>query len=404
MKKFNKNILAFILIFAFIIAGYSGKLFAYLKDNALETAIDVKNGQLDSIYGFIQSVDDNLGERLSYHDQMMDMNSAKENILGNRVIFKEDSVVVKTDAGNMMGLRKKVTTEEIQSTVSVIEQLKDVAVSNGAEFLYCLAPRKELYESAPANVENHCAENYSGFVSEMDNRQIPCIGFVDSLRENGIADEDIFFSTDHHWKPLSGFIAANTILDELYRRYGFTYDKQKTDIQDYTIETYHDLFLGSYGRKAGRFFSWKGADDFDVISPGFDTHLTEEQPAKGEKRQGGFDDTVLFQDNLKKDYYHTATYATYCGGDFRLQIIKNLKNPEGKKALLVRDSFAGVVAPFLALQFSELHICDMRNFEYFVGEKINLEDYIRDTNPDYVIVLYSDVSSLEGSDGRYDFF
>ena len=81
-------------------------------------------------------------------------------------------------------------------------------------------------------------------------------------------------------------------------------------------------------------------------------------------------------------------------------IVRNMS----KKILLIRDSFACVVAPFLALQTSELHICDMRNYEYYVGEKLNAEEYIKQIKPDYVIVLYSGVSSIEKSNGKYDFF
>ena len=85
-----------------------------------------------------------------------------------------------------------------------------------------------------------------------------------------------------------------------------------------------------------------------------------------------------------------------------MQIMKNNLNPNGKKILLIRDSFACVVAPFLALQTSELHVCDVRDADYYVGEKLNMEEYIKMINPDYVLVLYTGVSSA--SDSRYDFF
>ena len=106
---------------------------------------------------------------------------------------------------------------------------------------------------------------------------------------------------------------------------------------------------------------------------------------------------------MEKDLYKKNTYAAYSGGDFRLQIMRNELNPDGKKILLIRDSFACAVAPFLALQTSELHICDMRNFEYFAGDKFYMDNYIREINPDYVLVLYSGVNPVGGSLGKYDF-
>ena len=132
--------------------------------------------------------------------------------------------------------------------------------------------------------------------------------------------------------------------------------------------------------------------------------MREEQPFKKEVREGTFEETVLFMENMEKDYYHKNAYATYSGGDFRLQIMKNKLNPDGKKILVVRDSFACAVAPFLALHTSELHLCDVRSFKYFVGDKMNMGDYIRELRPDYVLVLYNSIVSMQYSDGKYNFF
>lgn len=93
-------------------------------------------------------------------------------------------------------------------------------------------------------------------------------------------------------------------------------------------------------------FLIKRRDDFELIVPKFESSLTEEQPLKNEIRKGSFENTVLYMKNMKKDYYKINTYATYSGGDFRLQIMRNNLNKKGKKILLIRDSFACVVAPF----------------------------------------------------------
>ena len=161
-------------------------------------------------------------------------------------------------------------------------------------------------------------------------------------------------------------------------------------------------FLGSKGKKVGTYFTWNGADDFDLITPKFETSFTEERPFKNQTRTGTFQETVLYMDNMYKDYYRINTYATYSGGDFRLQIMKNNLNPNEKKVLLIRDSFACVVSPFLALQTSELHVCDVRDYDYYVGKKLNMKDYIKQIKPDYVLVLYTGIGG--SFDSRFDFF
>ena len=110
-------------------------------------------------------------------------------------------------------------------------------------------------------------------------------------------------------------------------------------------------------------------------------------------------------DNLQKDYYNKSTYSTYCGGDYRIQVIKNRHNTNGKKILMIRDSFACVVAPFLALQTSELHICDMRSEKDMPGmttSRLNFKKYVKSIKPDYIIILYNRPGTA--ADSRFDFF
>ena len=395
MKKFNKNSLLFVFVIIFIMFGLSlGTIRPILGS--------IKNILTGSFS--IEEAKDNIStvtnEELTYHNLLMDFNSVKENFLSTRVVKKEDTIVVKSDSGSLIGQSKKIDIIEIKNVVKRIDTLKTVSENNGASFLYCAAPTKELYEIAPQNVENHSKENYDLFLSELANSNIPTINFADTI--NNKTDYEPFYYTDHHWTAKSGFAANNAMITELNAQYGFEYNKELMDISNYSIEHYQNWFLGSKGKKVGTYFTWSGADDFDLSTPNFKTNLTEEQPFKNQIRTGEFKDTVLYTENLEKDYYKINTYATYSGGDFRLQIMKNNLNPNGKKILLIRDSFACVVAPFLALQTSELHVCDVRDADYYVGEKLNMEEYIKMINPDYVLVLYTGVSSA--SDSRYDFF
>ena len=395
MKKFNKNSLLFVFVIIFIMFGLSlGTIRPILGS--------IKNILTGSFS--IEEAKDNIStvtnEELTYHNLLMDFNSVKENFLSTRVVKKEDTIVVKSDSGSLIGQSKKIDIIEIKNVVKRIDTLKTVSENNGASFLYCAAPTKELYEIAPQNVENHSKENYDLFLSELANSNIPTINFADTI--NNKTDYEPFYYTDHHWTAKSGFAANNAMITELNAQYGFEYNKELMDISNYSIEHYQNWFLGSKGKKVGTYFTWSGADDFDLITPNFKTNLTEEQPFKNQIRTGELKDTVLYTENLEKDDYKINTYATYSGGDFRLQIMKNNLNPNGKKILLIRDSFACVVAPFLALQTSELHVCDVRDADYYVGEKLNMEEYIKMINPDYVLVLYTGVSSA--SDSRYDFF
>ena len=405
MKKFNTNIILFVFALVFIILGIWGKCFSLLKRGAIDMLVGFKHFDLAAVMEAKETIDNVSSEELSYHELMMDIDSARNYVLGTRVIIKDDTTVVKAYSDSLCEPTWIVSVSDIDEVVSCIQTLKKVSEENGAQFLYCAAPKKELYEQLPSNEVNYFPEDYERLLRGLESGQIPTLDFSAVLKENNLTKgSEIFYFTDHHWRVQSGFIASTAISKALSTLYGFEYNEQYTDLQNYTVTVYPNWFLGSKGKKVGRYFSSHGTDDFELITPNFETNMTEEQPMKGDIREGTFAETVLFMQNMEKDYYNKSPYSTYSGGDFRLQIMKNNLNPDGDKILLIRDSFACAVAPFLALQTSELHICDMRDYSWYVGDKLNLEDYIQEIKPDYVIVLYSGVSSVAGSRGKYDFF
>lgn len=405
MKKFNTNSILFIFAMAFIVTGLCGKCFSSLKQGTIDMLVAVKHANLAGVIKAKDNIDDVSSKELSYHDMLMDIDSVGKNLLGTRVVKKDDTTIVKSDSGNLFVLVERLDDDEIDEVVSRIQALNDVSEKNGARFLYCAAPRKELYaQQLPSNVGSLFPENYYRLLAGLRASGIPAVDFSEVFKEDNVAETDIHYNTDHHWKTYSGFLASAAICRELSSRYGFAYNGQYTDLQNYTVTVYPNWFLGSRGKKVGRFFTWCGPDDFELITPNFETNMTEEQPYKKKIREGTFEETVLYMKNMEKNYYHTTPYSTYSGGDFRLQIMRNNLNPGGKRILLVRDSYACVVAPFLALQTSELHICDMRDYVYSTGDKLNLEEYISKFRPDYVIVLFSGVNSVKEARGKYDFF
>ena len=404
MKKFNVNIILFVFVCIFIAAGIWGNCFDRLKWETIYLLSGIKHLNMETVMNAKDTIDKVSSEELGYHDLMMEIDSARNNLLGTRVVIKDDTTVVKAYSDSLCEPSRKLDDSEIEEVVCRIQEFRKVSEENGSRFLYCAAPAKELYEQLPGNADNYMQENFERFLAGMESSQIPVLDLPAVLKDNNLTTgTDIFYYTDHHWKVYPGFIASAAVSKELSARYGFEYNEQYTDLQNYTVTSYPDWFLGSKGKKVGRFFSLHGTDDFELITPDFKTDMTEEQPIKGEVREGTFEETVLYMQYMEKDYYHASPYSIYSGGDFRLQIMKNNLNPDGKKILLVRDSFACAVAPFLALQTSELHICDIRDYEYFVGDRISLEDYIQQIKPDYVIVLYSGVSSVSQSHGLYDF-
>ena len=404
MKKYNKNSILFFFAVLFVLTGFFGSALFDLAKVGVKALYALKQGDVSKIVSMTNDIERALDSGLSYHALVMDLNSIKENLLGTRVAFKSDMIVVKSESGSLTEQKNRIDEESIRTTVSRIIELQEFTEENGAHFLYCVAPRKELYEVLPGNIENYFEANYSSFISQLRASGVVTLDLSETFDNAGLTGPDIFYYTDHHWKTGSGFLATRAICEELQKYYQFEFDEALTDIQNYHVELYPNWFLGSQGKKVGRYFTWHGPDDFELITPEFQTDLTEEQPYSAHIRSGSFEESVLFMNNLVKNHYRINSYATYSGGDFYLQIMRNNLNPNGKKVLLLRDSYAYVVAPFLALQTGEIHVCDMREVDWIVGDKINLEKYFEEIKPDYVIVLYSGILSMDESSGKYNFF
>jgi len=341
-------------------------------------------------------------DELTYHDAMINLNGFKEKLFGTRVILKDDAMIVKSDSGSLVDVEEIIEEADLLSSAKLIKQLQLVSELYEAKFLYCAAPRKVFFEKVPGNVPNHSFENYNTFLAQLNKLNVPCINLTETLKNSDYTASELFYYTDHHWTTRAGFLAAEAICEALSEHNRFDYCEQYYDLNQYDKMTYYDWFLGSWGKKVGAFFSSHGADDFELILPKFPTDLTVEQPFKKDVREGCFENTILYMEYLKKDYYRINTYATYSGGDFRLQIIRNNLNREGAKIVVVRDSFACVVTPFLALHVGELHVCDVRDGDFYIGDKLDMEKYIERVRPDYVLVLYTGVDLPSSS--RYDFF
>ena len=401
MKKFNKNILLFVFFAVFVVVGLWGNCFGQLGTEVKGFVYGLAHGEITA---FNKGIDEISSKKLSYHELLMDINSVKDNLLGVRVSVEKD--VVKSDSGSLIKVSDEMTAEQIGRTVRRIAELQAVAEDSGAKFLYCAVPDKSYYEQAPTNAPDYNRQNYSQLMKQLAAENVPYLNFVDYFAALDVIDEsDLYYRTDHHWTTHAGFLAAGKIWSELNERYGVSVQDELYNANNYLFENYPDHFLGSYGKKVGTYFAWGGADDFELITPDFETDFYEENTVTNQIVHGDFESVLLNKDRLKKDYYNFSTYNTYMATNKQhVRVVKNNLRSDGAKVLIVQTSFGQVVSPFLALNCSEIHICDMRTDQGIEGERPNLEEYINEIKPDVVIMLFNGVTDVEISDGRYDFF
>lgn len=403
MKRFNKNIITFITIFVIVVMGlWSSPVPEYLVKGLKDTKEYMdENGFFKGFGVFTWKIETAFSEGLTYHKDLLELNSAVQNNIGTVQIDKGDTTVIKSKSGYLSYLRSKMSKKTLKKRARKTARLYKAAKENGAEFMYIMAPVKGYYMDFPDNIDDYNRENCDEFIKALKDAEVPYFNLIEEMKKDGITEEEMFFVTDHHWKPEYGLWAANRVAEELNERFGFEYDKEKLNIDNYNIETHYDAFLGSQGKKTGQYFTDHGLDNINIITPKFETSFTDTQVGKDYSKTGPFQDVLLHRYHIDEiDLYNKNPYATYLGGDYREQIIENHNNLEGKNILLIKDSFSCAFAPFLSMTAHNTYLLDMRDFDEFKGDRINVKKYIEKIKPDYVFVMYTGVT---GEDLVYNF-
>ena len=265
----------------------------------------------------------------------------------------------------------------------------------GIPYRFLLAPQKIQpgVDLLPAGLSENGNENADAFLAGLEEAGVPYTDLRPLFVETGRYG-DYFFRTDHHWKPEAAFYTWQTLVPLLEEAYGFSMDPALTAEDRWDTTVLEDFFLGSQGKRVGSLYA--GVDDFTVYAPRFETELTYTCAASGMERRGAFSQSVCFPERIaQRDWFSANPYTYYAGGDYPLARIVNHKNPEGPRVVLLRESFACALTPFLSLSCSELATIDLRHFQG------NLMETIRTLEPDLVLTLYT--ASTTGLDTMFVF-
>ena len=189
------------------------------------------------------------------------------------------------------------------------------------------------------------------------------VDFLMPLKKH--AKEKIYYRTDHHWTTLGAYYGYAAVMDSLGRG---SETLPKSAFQPKTVSTRFD---GTLYSKSG--IHWLRPDFIQYWVPDTGLTITSWRTGKPEK-------SPLYKKSFlkKKDQY-----ASFLGGNQPLCVLKNREITDGSKILLVRDSYSDSLAPFLAQNFSEVHLLDLRYYRSSVA------DYIAKNKIENVVVLYS---------------
>ena len=259
-------------------------------------------------------------------------------------------------------------SETAENNISAVAEFVNLyAYKFGKEhFKIALAPSSSeiLKDKLPANAPVY---NQTGFIDKIKKE----VGedFVIDLGENlkKHADEYIYFRTDHHWTTLGAYYGYEAIAS------GFGLEVQS--LEKLKADTVSNDFLGTYDSKVNTGLIGGVAPDSITI---YSSSEIDKAVMMWDNDKDKTFDNIYKMDALKgKD-----KYTVFFGGNHSVTDIKT-ENKTGKTLLIIKDSFAHSLAPFLIKDYDRIIMLDLRYFNK------SLKKYLSENKITDLLVLYS---------------
>ncbi|WP_339289269.1 DHHW family protein [Paenibacillus sp. FSL E2-0201] len=189
------------------------------------------------------------------------------------------------------------------------------------------------------------------------------------------AAEDIYYRTDHHWTTYGAYLA--------YLAYAESMGWQPLSQSEFEIETVSDSFLGSYHTRSQ--FIGVVPDSIQEYKPINDVSTKMHIVDTGETLTSMYNPSYL----TKKD-----KYSYFLGGVHALMKITSQLDPKEvkqEKLLVIKDSYAHSVIPFLTQHVPEIHVIDIR---YYNG---SISEYMAQNDIKDVLMLFNTATFVDNS-------
>ena len=216
-------------------------------------------------------------------------------------------------------------------------------------------------EKLPAGAESWDQAAFISRAAELEG--VEPVDVLGALRAR--AEEDIFYRTDHHWTTLGAYYGYAVLMEALGRGEEVL-EPEAAKERDLPVS---NGFQGTLYSQSGIHWLEPDSIEFWVEDRGLSVISW---------RDGAPEETGLYDSDYlgEKD-----KYSAFLGGSQPLCVIRNEAGTG--RLMLVRDSYADSLAPFLARHFEEVHLLDLR---YYRGSPAA---YAQEHGVDGIVVLQS---------------
>lgn len=362
------------------------------------------NFYLDKMKALVDVIDKYSNDFLPFKEYAKVPSGLFDKLIDNRMVDTNNIFLYTGNDGLIVRspFYQSFTEDELDTTALVdnVVGLSDYLKESGIDFMYVQAPIKEdKYDQEYVNKYGLSYENQlaDSLLAGLKENNIDVLDLREELHNQGIDCYSAFFETDNHWNIKTAFWATGEIAKKLNSDYGFKYDMDVFDLNNYEDRVYEEWVQGTIGRSVTLVNA--PYDDISLYVPKFETNLTMEIPNLLMDNTGDFLETMINPIAFEKrsTVYHGAYDAFAYSKPPVTEVTNHLEDENNEKTvLLLRESFAGPVIAYMSLGIEKLYAVTP---EGFTG---SIENYISQVNPDAVVILYTAPTTNQVT-SKYDF-
>lgn len=215
-----------------------------------------------------------------------------------------------------------------------------------------------MEDKLPANHLKYNDEEYFAQIEQsLKDSGVNFINILDEFVQYASHGQQLYYKTDHHWTSLGAYRAYQLICQSL--------GLEATPEEQFSVETYPDFYGTTY---SGSAFWLSKPDSIQLWVNPVDTEesitveITEGQTSSQSN-------SFFYKEHLEEE----DKYPVYLNGNQPLVRITNDNAPEGT-LVVVKDSFAHCLVPFLSDNYSQIIMVDLRYYKGSISELITQEN------------------------------
>lgn len=322
-----------------------------------------------------------------FRDEFSTFNMAFKYHLGMRMPIEKDSVLLLPN--KKMARKLFFSPAFSQEETNKLLELKKLCDENNINFFVVFRPFEQGFHHDYSEPYKGLILNYgqklAQRVAQLEKLGIKTFKLYEAMRSKIPEDQwlNYWYMTDHHWNVDGALVGGKLIADYLNRNCGTAYDLNYFDPDTYIRKRWKEVFIGSFGKKLSLNYADGKKDDFDILYPRFDTDFTFEMPMQNFRKQGDFS-ILLDYSKINYNAYHANPFDAFSYSDKPFTRIVNNKIPEGKKIIVIKDSYNRPMIAYFALQTKEIIMLDPR----FYPQKKIMETIDKE-KPDILFIMYS---------------